>query len=68
MTIRVAQDQVDNARLLMALDKAEGRESDEWVIRLANAKPAGPVDPRGAGMGEVTPGSASSRTATEPDD
>ena len=61
MTIRVAQDQVDNARLLMALDKAEGRESEEWIVRLANAEPAPPVDPKGA----PTSDSASSRAATE---
>lgn len=40
MTIRVTPDQVDNARLLMALDKARGRASEAWIVRLANAVPA----------------------------
>lgn len=44
MTIKVTPDQVDNARLLMALDRADGRASDEWVVRLANARPATPVE------------------------
>lgn len=44
MTIKVTPDQVDNAKLLMALDKADGRDSEEWIVRLANAKPAPPVD------------------------
>ncbi|MCG8656768.1 hypothetical protein [Yimella sp. NH-Cas1] len=35
-------DQVDNAKLLLALDKARGRTSAEWLIRLANAKQAQP--------------------------
>lgn len=38
MDIRVTSDQVDNARLLVALDRAQGRESDEWIIRLASAR------------------------------
>ena len=39
-TIKVTQDQVDNARRLMALDRADGRQSEEWIIRLASAGPA----------------------------
>lgn len=38
--IKVTQDQVDNAKLLIALDRARGRDSEEWIVRLANAKPA----------------------------
>ena len=41
-TIKVTQDQVDNARLLMALDRADGRQSEEWIIRLASARSAPP--------------------------
>lgn len=37
MTIHVTRDQVDNAKLLMALDRADGRESEEWIVRLAGA-------------------------------
>ncbi len=40
MTIRVTRDQVDNAKLLMALDRADGRECDEWIVRLAGASTA----------------------------
>ena len=40
MTIRVTRDQVDNAKLLMALDRADGRESEEWIVRLAGASAA----------------------------
>lgn len=40
MTIRVTPDQVDNAKLLMALDRADGRECDEWIVRLAGASTA----------------------------
>lgn len=40
MTIKVTPDQVDNAKLLVALDKARGRASEEWIVRLANAKQA----------------------------
>lgn len=39
MTIRVTSDQVDNARLLIALDRADGRNTDEWILRLARATP-----------------------------
>lgn len=42
MAITVTPDEVDNARLLMALDKARGRTTEEWIIRLANAKPVPP--------------------------
>ncbi|MCW4600457.1 hypothetical protein ON003_01650 [Janibacter hoylei] len=42
MAIEVTQDQVDNAKLLMALHMARGRPSPDWVVRLANAKPAPP--------------------------
>lgn len=53
MTIRVTSDQVDNARLLIALDRAQGRATDEWILRLARATPeassgdssAGPATP-----------------------
>jgi len=41
MAIKVTPDQVDDAKLLMALDRADGRTSAEWIVRLANAKPAG---------------------------
>lgn len=37
MTSHVTRDQVDNAKLLMALDRADGRESEEWIVRLAGA-------------------------------
>ena len=40
MTITVTPDQVDNAKLLIALDRARGRDSEEWIVRLAKAKPA----------------------------
>lgn len=42
MTIKVTPDQVDNAKLLVVLDKVQGKTSDEWVVRLANAKPSTP--------------------------
>lgn len=45
MTIKVTPDQVDNAKLLVVLDKFQGKTSDEWVVRLANAKPS-PPEPR----------------------
>lgn len=45
MTIEVTADQVDNARLLLALAKARGLTSAEWVVRLANAKPSTPPPP-----------------------
>lgn len=64
MTLKVTPDQVDNAKLLMALDKADGRKSEKWIVRLANAKPAAPAGPTGA----ARPDSAASRAATEPDD
>lgn len=38
MRIKVTREQVAAARIVHALDLAEGRESDEWVIRLINAK------------------------------
>ena len=37
MAIRVTHDQVDNAKLLLALDRARGRDSEEWIVRLAGA-------------------------------
>ena len=40
MPITVTPDRVDNAKLLVALDRARGRASEEWILRLANAKPA----------------------------
>lgn len=46
MAITVTPDQVDNARLLIALDKARGHTSAEWIVRLANAAPA-PATPTG---------------------
>lgn len=46
MAIEVTQDQVDNAKLLMALHMARGRPSPDWVVRLANAKPASPPERR----------------------
>lgn len=46
MAIEVTQDQVDNAKLLMALHMARGRPSPDWVVRLANAKPAPPPERR----------------------
>lgn len=45
MAIEVTADQVDNARLLLALAKARGLTSAEWVVRLANAKPSTPPSP-----------------------
>lgn len=50
MAFEVTADQVDNARLLLALDKARGLTSDEWVVRLANAKPSTPPAFRHRGM------------------
>lgn len=38
MSIKVTREQVSAARILHALDQAEGRKSDEWVMRLINAK------------------------------
>lgn len=38
MTIKVTREQVAAARIVHALDRAEGRESDEWILRLINAK------------------------------
>lgn len=40
MTIEMTPDQVDNAKLLMALDVAQGRASDEWIVRLATLCPS----------------------------
>lgn len=40
MAIEVTPDQVANAKLLMALQKPRARTSPEWIVRLANAKPA----------------------------
>lgn len=38
MSIKVTREQVSAARIVHALDKAEGRKSDEWVLRLIEAK------------------------------
>lgn len=57
MTIKVTPDQVDNAKLLVVLDKVQGKTSDEWVVRLANAKPS---TTHGSRQPETPPESASS--------
>lgn len=38
MTIKVTREQVEAAKVVQALDKAEGRESDEWITRLVSAE------------------------------
>lgn len=38
MTVKVTREQVAAARIVHALDRAEGRKSDEWILRLINAK------------------------------
>ncbi|WP_156811718.1 hypothetical protein [Janibacter hoylei] len=38
MSIKVTREQVAAAKIIRALDKAEGRKSDEWILRLINAK------------------------------
>lgn len=38
MSIKVTREQVAAARIVRALDQAEGRESDEWIERLTRAK------------------------------
>lgn len=47
MSIKVTREQVSAARIVHALDQAEGRQSDEWIMRLINAKePAAPTPAR----------------------
>ncbi|MDN5746807.1 MAG: hypothetical protein L0H31_17075 [Nocardioidaceae bacterium] len=54
MSIKVTQEQVAAARIVYALDQAEGRQSDEWITRLVRA--------------EKTPQIAKPRTKDQPDD
>lgn len=63
MTIKVTPDQVDNARLLIAGHKARGLTTEEWIVRLANAKPAPatPIGEAGGGDGFSTTGLAAGR-------
>lgn len=66
MAIELTQDQVDNAKLLMALHKARGRPSPDWIVRLANAKPA--PAPFGEAQGGTGGGGHSSMVSPlEPD-
>lgn len=51
MTVQVTSHQVDNAKRLLALDRAAGRESEEWVVRLA---PATAVRAPGTADGSAT--------------
>lgn len=37
MTIQVTRTQVAAAKLRIALDRVEGRTTDEWTLRVANA-------------------------------
>lgn len=38
MTIKVTREQVAAAKIVQALDNAEGRQSDEWITRLVSAE------------------------------
>lgn len=38
MSIKVTREQVAAARIVYALDQAEGRKSDDWITRLVRAE------------------------------
>lgn len=43
MSIKVTREQVAAAKIVHALDKAEGRKSDEWITRLVSAEKRTPT-------------------------